>query len=164
MIFSTKAEYGVRLMVQLGLSSTPQPLPLKAIANAEQLPLAYLEHIVAHLKRAGLVTSARGLRGGYQLCQPIEAITMEAVIEALEGPIMPMACFEPDAHSRVCCSHSADSGRHCATKLLWLRVQNSISAALAKTTLAELVDFTKAQEKTTPELKNLSELMRPAVT
>ena len=60
MIFSAKAEYGVRLMVELGAHQGDEPLSLKAIAEAEELPLSYLEHVVADLKRAGLVASTRG--------------------------------------------------------------------------------------------------------
>ena len=58
MIFSSKAEYGVRLMVELGRQSPEQPTSLKAIADAESLPLAYLEQVVARLRKAGLVMSA----------------------------------------------------------------------------------------------------------
>ena len=60
MIFSAKAEYGVRLMVELGAHDGAEPVALKAIAEAEELPLSYLEHVVADLKRAGLVVSTRG--------------------------------------------------------------------------------------------------------
>ena len=63
MIFSSKAEYGVRLMVELGRQSPEQPTSLKAIADAEGLPLAYLEQVVARLRKAGLVRSARGAHG-----------------------------------------------------------------------------------------------------
>src|ERR1700722_5010564 len=69
MIFSSKAEYGVRLMVELGRQSPEQPTSLKAIADAEGLPLAYLEQVVARLRKAGLVMSARGAHGGYWLAR-----------------------------------------------------------------------------------------------
>ena len=66
MIFTTKAEYGVRLLVELGRQGSGQPVSLKAIAEAEGLPLAYLERIVALLKKAALVESTRGAHGGYR--------------------------------------------------------------------------------------------------
>ena len=69
MIFSSKAEYGVRLMVELGRQSPEHPTSLKAIADAEGLPLAYLEQVVARLRKAGLVMSARGAHGGYWLAR-----------------------------------------------------------------------------------------------
>ncbi|HKG04548.1 MAG TPA: Rrf2 family transcriptional regulator [Conexibacter sp.] len=147
MIFSSKAEYGVRLMVELGRQSPEQPTSLKAIAEAERLPLAYLEQVVARLKRAGLVMSARGAHGGYWLARPAEQITMDEVVQALEGAIAPMECFLTDMTERVLCSHThePDTGQHCATKLLWMRVQGGIARSLQTTTLAELVDFSRRE-------------------
>ena len=111
MIFSSKAEYGVRLMVELGRQSPEQPTSLKAIADAEGLPLAYLEQVVARLRKAGLVMSARGAHGGYWLARPAEEIAMVDVVQALEGAIAPMECFVHDHTERVLCSHEADAGR-----------------------------------------------------
>src|SRR2546427_10582630 len=64
MMFSTKAEYGVRVMVELGRGTGEDPIPLAEIAARGGLPLAYLEHLVARLRKAGLVDSRRGSRGG----------------------------------------------------------------------------------------------------
>jgi Rrf2 family protein len=140
-IFSTKAEYGVRLLIELGRQDGGQPTPLNVIAQAEQLPLAYLEHIVAALKRAELVTSVRGAQGGYRLAKPAQQIKMRQAVEALEGAISPMECFDHEHTERVLCSHERDGGQACATKLLWTRVQLGMLKALQETTLAELVDF-----------------------
>jgi Rrf2 family protein len=149
MIFSTKAEYGVRLMVELGRRQGEGPVALNAIAAGESLPLAYLERIVAQLRTAGLVTSTRGAHGGYSLARPAEAITMDEVVQALEGTITPMECFADEGVRKVLCSHEHDSDRACATKLLWTRVQGGIVRALQGTTLAELIDF-GAQELRPP--------------
>ena len=140
MIFTTKAEYGVRLHIQLGRREGQPPASMKAIAEQEQLPLAYLERIAALLKRAGLLTATRGAHGGYLLARPAAEITMDAVVLALEGAIAPMDCFFDDRDGRVLCSHHAD-GEHCATKLLWTRVQMGVIKSLQRTTLAELVAF-----------------------
>src|SRR3954465_5708144 len=70
MIFTTKAEYGVRLLVELGRQSEARPVSLKAIAEAEGLPLAYLERGVALLRKAELVELTRGAHGGYRLSRP----------------------------------------------------------------------------------------------
>ena len=143
MIFTTKAEYGVRLLIQLGLQGGAQPVSLKAVADTENLPLAYLERIAALLKKAGLVEATRGAHGGYVLAQPAEEITMDAVVLALEGAVAPMDCFFDDRDGRVLCSHEADA-HHCATKLLWTRVQMGVIKSLQGTTLAELVEFATA--------------------
>ncbi|MEA2171565.1 MAG: Rrf2 family transcriptional regulator, cysteine metabolism repressor [Solirubrobacteraceae bacterium] len=144
MIFTTKAEYGVRLLIQLGSQASAQPVSLKSVAAAENLPLAYLERIAALLKKAGLIESTRGAHGGYVLALPAEEITMDRAVLALEGAIAPMECFVDDggAHdSRVSCSHHEDANQHCATKLLWTRVQLGVIKSLQRTTLAELVAF-----------------------
>jgi len=146
-IFTTKAEYGVRLLVELGRQGVDSPVSLKAISEAENLPLGYLEHVVALLRKAGLVESTRGARGGYRLARPAESITMDEVVLALEGSIAPMDCFFDAAESRVSCSHKNDHGTGCATKLLWTRVQGSVVDALRRTTLAELVLFGAPRER-----------------
>jgi len=147
MLFSTKAEYGVRLMVELGRRAgedspeVAEPVALAAVAEAELLPLSYLEHLVAKLRQAGLVTSVRGAHGGYRLARPTREIEMLDVVEALEGPIAPMECFHSEREGRVLCSHEVDAGHSCATKLLWTRVHGGVTKALTSTTLADLVEF-----------------------
>ena len=156
MIFSTKAEYGVRLMVELGRRSGDEPVSLKAISEAENLPLSYLEHVVAKLRKAGLVSSSRGAHGGYRLARPPEEITMDAVVQALEGTIAPMECFVSAPTERVACSHGGDRGEGCATKLLWTRVQGGIVRALQTTTLADLVDFSARSDREAPDIQALA--------
>ena len=146
MLFSTKAEYGVRLMIELGRRARDdreagEPVSLSAVAEAEVLPLSYLEHLVAKLRQADLVISVRGAHGGYRLARPAAEIEMLEVVQALEGPIAPMECFHEAREGRVLCSHETDGDRACATKLLWTRVHGGITKALAGTTLADLVEF-----------------------
>ncbi len=151
MIFTTKAEYGVRLLVELGRHEEGAPLSLKAIAEAEGLPLAYLERIVALLKKAGLVESTRGAHGGYRLARDPADIRMDDVVLALEGQVAPMSCFVEDLPdgSKVLCSHH-DDGELCATKLLWMRVQGGVLEALQRTTLQELVLFSQRDSASNP--------------
>lgn len=153
MIFTTKAEYGVRLLIQLGLRADAGPVSLKAVADAEKLPLAYLERIAALLKKSGLVAATRGAHGGYVLAKPAEDITMDAVVLALEGAIAPMDCFLDDHEGRVLCSHP-DDARLCATKLMWTRVQMGVIKSLQRTTLVELVEFS-TQPHTLPDASRL---------
>jgi Rrf2 family protein len=143
MIFTTKAEYGVRLLIQLGRSEPGHPVSLKAVSAQEHLPLAYLERIAAMLKKAGLIEATRGAHGGYRLAKAPGEITMDQVVLATEGTIAPMDCFFADVdRGRVLCAHDSE-GDHgaCATKLLWTRVQMGIIRSLQRTTLAELVAF-----------------------
>ena len=146
MMFSTKAEYGVRVMVELARRAGEDPIPLTEIAEHDGLPLAYLEHLVARLRKAGLVDSRRGSRGGYLLARPAAEISMAAVVEALEGSIAPIECISEASDGSIVCSREAHPGHVCPTKLLWTRVRFSIVSTLQETSLADLV-----VERATPD-------------
>jgi Rrf2 family cysteine metabolism transcriptional repressor len=152
MMFSTKAEYGVRVMIALGRRRGQGPVSLAEIAESENLPLGYLEHLVAGLRKAELVTSTRGAHGGYEIARTPNKITMAEVVNALEGTVTPMQCFTEPATGRVLCNHELDGYDHCATRLLWTRVQGGVMRALAETTLEELVQF--AEQGTVPKRKS----------
>jgi Rrf2 family protein len=140
-MFSTKSEYGVRVMVHLARRTGPGPEPLAEIAKSENLPLPYLEQLVSRLRRAGLVSSTRGAHGGYELARDPADITMAQVVHALEETIVPMQCVSDTATGRMLCNHELDGYENCATKLLWTRVQGGIERVLEQTTLAELAAF-----------------------
>src|ERR671918_752893 len=137
MMFSTKAEYGVRVMAHLARQGGEQPISLGSIADAEGLPLAYLEHLVRRLRKAELVASRRGAHGGYTLARAAEDITMAEVVAALEGDIAPIECITADADGVLTCAREGSAP--CPTKLLWTRVQGSIVRTLNDMTLDDLV-------------------------
>jgi Rrf2 family protein len=139
MMFSTKAEYGVRVMVELARRAGAEPIPLAEIAAHDGLPLAYLEHLVARLRKAGLVDSRRGSHGGYLLARPAGQITMAEVVEALEGSIAPIECISEAADGSIVCTRESGPDHVCPTKLLWTRVRFSIVSTLRETTLADLL-------------------------
>jgi Rrf2 family cysteine metabolism transcriptional repressor len=135
--FSTKGEYGVRLMVQLGRRHGSGPSSLAEIATEEDLPRPYLEQLVMSLRDAGLVVSTRGSHGGYELARPPEEIQMITVLRALEGPIAPMICAtdaSEAAHEPTC-----DRTSRCTVNFLWIRIRDAISSTLDGMTLADLV-------------------------
>jgi Rrf2 family protein len=148
-MFSTKAEYGIRVMAHLARHNGDEPISLGSIADAEGLPLAYLEHLVQRLRRAGLVESRRGAHGGYSLALPAEDITMAEVVAALEGDIAPIECITADADGALVCIRDGEPGQDpCPTKLLWTRVQGSIVRTLTEMTLADLVRPANRKRKT----------------
>jgi Rrf2 family protein len=136
--FSTRGEYGVRLMVELARHYGSGPVSLHEMAAHEALPRPYLEQLVVSLRAAGLVTSTRGARGGYELAADPAEIRMGAVVRALEGPIAPMVCASEDP------SHAGLCGRAgiCNVNTLWLRVRDAIVTALDSMTLADLASPT----------------------
>lgn len=133
-LFSTRAEYGVRLMVFLARQYPNGPLPLTKVAEVEELPLAYLEQLTAPLRRDGLIRSHRGVRGGYELARDPSQITMGEVVRSLEGPIMPMVCAPEDETHASCVR-----GEYCSAQLLWTRIRDALVGVLDSTILAELV-------------------------
>lgn len=130
---SSRAHYGLRAMTQLSGAYGDGLLSLTEIARAEHLPLAYLEQVVAELRRAELVEGTRGLHGGYRLRRPPTEITVGEIYRVLEGPIAPVECTAEDYEPGAC-----DLEDGCLSRSVWLRVQESISQVLDATTLADL--------------------------
>jgi Rrf2 family protein len=140
-MFSTRAEYGVRVMVELarhGANGDRECVSLSEIADGDGLPLAYLEHLAARLRKAGLVESRRGARGGYLLARPAEEISMAEVVEALEGSIAPIECISEGADGHLVCTRETETDHVCPTKLLWTRVRGSVVRTLQETRLSDL--------------------------
>ncbi len=135
--FSTRGEYGVRLMVELTRHHGTGPVSLAEMADHEALPRPYLEQLVSSLREAGLVRSTRGARGGYELARDPSDIRMSEVIVALEGPITPMICAGdgPDAGG----PHAGcERVSFCKVQGLWIRVRQAVVQALDSMTLLEL--------------------------
>lgn len=155
MIFTTKAEYGVRVMAHLAERDGRDPVSLGVIAEAEGLPLAYLEHLVQRLRRAKLVTSRRGARGGYALARSADTITMAEVVSALEGRIAPIECITSgiDADGAAVCAREVATDRACPSKLLWTRVQGAIVGTLEDISLSDLAGSAGALPDPKPNRK-----------
>ncbi|HZT97880.1 MAG TPA: Rrf2 family transcriptional regulator, partial [Chloroflexota bacterium] len=108
------------------------PVSLTEVAAAEDLPLPYLEQLVGKLRRAGLLTSHQGARGGYELTKRPQDVTMGDVLRALEGPIAPMMCAT-ELEDVECSRYSS-----CTVSTVWERVRDAVAGALDSITLADL--------------------------
>lgn len=133
---STKGEYGVRIMAHLARHYDERPRSLTDIAQAEMLPLAYLEQLVKLLREAEppLVTSTRGAHGGYRLSRNPADITMGEILRILEGPIAPMICATEGEMTEICGFLAS-----CRIKYLWAKVRDAVAHTIDTMTLAELV-------------------------
>lgn len=131
MKISTRTEYGMRLLIQLARHEGGGPVSLAGIAKQEKLPHAYLEQLVAQLRRSGLVSATRGQSGGYELARPADQITMAQAVRALEGPLLEMPCAGAE-NLEVC-----DRPQPCSVHELFQRVFESLNASLGTTNLAE---------------------------
>ena len=140
MILSSRARYGVRAMFQLACHWGEGPVALRTVAEEQDLSLAYLEQLVAVMRRSGLVESVRGRKGGYQLARHPEAISVGQIIRALEGPVFVAACADPDPDFDDC-----GRGAFCVSRLLWMKVHRQIEDAFDSTTLGDLCDASRQE-------------------
>jgi Rrf2 family protein len=127
---STKAQYGMRALVEVAVSGD-RPVSLKLVAERQSLSHQYLEQIFATLRRAGYVESVRGAHGGYRIAKPLDQIDALEVVELLEGSVAPVHCID-DAEA---CMRTGN----CSTESLWRRVDGAVREVLRATTLADLV-------------------------
>lgn len=133
MKISAKGEYGVRAMTILALEFKAGPVPLREIAQREEIPYQFLEQIFIPLRQAGLINSVRGAKGGYTLAKPPVEIKVGDIIRALEGPIAPVDCVADD--NEVCSRSTA-----CLTRGIWERLRDSMAEVLDDISLADVIE------------------------
>lgn len=100
MKLSKKSEYGLRALIELTLAYEHTTLQRHQIAKRQHIPIEFLEQILLALKRAGLLASRRGLKGGYTLIKPPGEITVGQVIRILDGPLAPIGCVSKTAYQK----------------------------------------------------------------
>ena len=94
-MISTKGRYAVRVMIDLAEHAGEGNIPLKDVAERQDISKKYLEIIVKELVRGGLVSGMSGEGGGYRLCRSPEEYTVGEIIELMEGTLAPVACLAP---------------------------------------------------------------------
>jgi Rrf2 family cysteine metabolism transcriptional repressor len=133
---SSRGHYGLMAMVYLAQRHDQGPTPIKVIAAAEDIPEQYLEQIFVDLRRAGLVTSVRGARGGYKLGHSPDTINVGQVVKVLEGEIAPVECLHSTEEStEQCCTKT----HNCTTKVVWEKLRDTMVAVLDDITLHDIV-------------------------
>ncbi len=124
---SKTTDYGMELMITLAKNYGQGPLSLREIAKAKKLPLKFLEQIAQDLRQSGLIESKEGKGGGYFLALLPKKITVDQIIEVLEGPFGLGACAG--------CPKAAS----CGQKEVWQDVGEQVRTAIKKKTLADLI-------------------------
>lgn len=138
MKLSTRTRYGTKALLELALHWGEEPVLLKAIAQRQQIPLPYLEHLIGPLVQGGIVKSTRGRRGGVSLLKPPEEVILSEVIQLLEGSIIVVECVDnPESCSR---------SDLCVTHDIWDEVKEAISKVLECVTLQDLVERQKQKD------------------
>ncbi len=131
MKFSTKAEYGLRALVNL--AQQDGYYSLSQIAKEEHISLAYLERLFAKLKKAEIVISQKGVKGGYKLAKPLNKINVREIFEALEGNLSPYNCDCLNLNSlcKIDCT--------CNIKVVWQKLEKEIIKTLNSISLKDLI-------------------------
>ena len=130
---STRGRYALRLMLDLAMNNTGEPVRLKDVAKRQEISETYLEQIISILNKAGCVKSVRGPAGGYSLKRKPEEYTVGMILRLTEGSLAPVDCVED----------GTDCGRadQCVTVLLWKKLNDAINGVVDNITLADLVDW-----------------------
>ncbi len=132
MKFSTRTEYGMRAVARLASHYGNKPYSLAKIAKEEGISLPYLERLFAQLKKAKIVGSKKGSKGGYFLIKSPSKVSIADVVKVLEGPIIPFRCVAKD--QKMICRHE-----RCLTKKVWIELQSQINKTLENIKLKDLV-------------------------
>lgn len=144
MKLSTRGQYGTRALLDLALHRGEGPVLLKNIAHRQQIPLSYLEHLVAPLIAGGVLRSTRGAKGGVSLARPPAEIKLSEVVQLLEGSITPVECIDNPA----VCNRSGS----CATRDIWGEMKKAINGVLDSTTLQDLAERQRRKEQPEAEM------------
>lgn len=134
MRITTWAEYGVICTLHLAQRASVGPVTGRDIAMKERLPADYVEQILLRLRRAGVIKSTRGAKGGYMLSRPPGEITMRDVIHASELETFDLHCVSHPVEEDRC-----SSAHNCSIRPVWLMLQRKIDDVLESVTLADLL-------------------------
>ncbi len=138
-MISTKGRYALRLMLDLAMCGEEGFVPLKDIAERQEISIKYLEQIVSVLSRAGFVRSVRGTGGGYMLAKKPEDYTVGMILRLTEGSLAPVSCLETEENT---CPRAND----CMTLGVWEKLYTAINSVVDNITLADIIEENKSSD------------------
>ena len=127
---SAKADYAVRAAAELA-AAEEGPVKGERLADAQDIPLQFLEHILLELKHHGIIRARRGAKGGYWLAKPADEVTIAEIVRAVEGPIAHVQSAPPES------IEYKGNAEH--LQEVWIAVRASLRSVLEGVTLADLV-------------------------
>jgi Rrf2 family protein len=127
---STRSRYGLRFLIELAQRSSEGPVDLGSIAEHQAIPETYLAKLVVPLRNAGIIKSARGAKGGYELAKAPSRISVQDVVEVLEGRRSLLECTD---HPETC-ARSAD----CPTLPVWTGLEKVIQNYLTSVSVSDV--------------------------
>lgn len=132
MKLGTKSRYGIRLLLDMAKQNGAKPIQLGEVAKRQNLPLKYLEQIIIPLKKANVVESLRGRKGGHRLAKPASEITVGEIVALLENGSSLVDC----ASDETLC----DRAEVCPVRLVWQEASEALFGVLNKVTFADLAE------------------------
>ena len=138
MKISTKGRYALRLMLDLAIYNTGEPVRLTDVARRQQISEKYLEQIISVLNKAGFVRSVRGAQGGYMLTKEPAEYTVGSVLRLTEGDLAPVSCVGMD-------SVDCDRRDGCVTVRIWEQLNEAVNNVVDNITVADMVMWQKEQ-------------------
>lgn len=138
MKISTKGRYALRLMLDLAIYNTGEPVSLKDVARRQQISEKYLEQIISVLNKAGFVRSVRGAQGGYMLTKEPAEYTVGSILRLTEGDLAPVSCVGAD-------SVDCDRRDGCVTVRIWEQLNEAVNHVVDNITVADMVMWQKEQ-------------------
>lgn len=133
---STKGRYALRLLLDLAVYNTGEPISLKDVARRQQISEKYLEQIISLLNKAGFVRSVRGAQGGYMLAKAPSEYTVGMILRLTEGSLAPVNCVGDEGIE-------CERRQGCVTVRIWEQINDAINNVVDHITLAELVEWQK---------------------
>ncbi|MDO4649473.1 MAG: Rrf2 family transcriptional regulator [Eubacteriales bacterium] len=143
MKLSTRAIYGLRALIDLGLHSETEAVSIQSIATRQSISVSYLEQLMALLKKAGIVVSSRGASGGYRLGRPATEISVGDILRVLEGGLEAVKCGG-ETRDNACQNPQEKNGCQgadvCVARFVWKRINDSITDAVDTMMLSDLIE------------------------
>lgn len=140
MHLSKKAEYALRATINLGIAAEVGRGPISGaeLAEANRLPLKFIERILQELREAGIVETRRGKFGGYALAKPADKIGIGELVRLMDGRLAPICCASEFAYQPCTCPDE----EHCGLRMLMIDVRNAIASILDRYSVAQVVEVT----------------------
>lgn len=140
MKISTRGRYALSLMIDLAEHNTGKPISLREVAERQGISEKYLEQIISVLHKAGYVKSTRGAQGGYSLMNKPEEYSVGMILRLTEGSLAPVVCIEDG-------QKGCEKINQCGKVKLWKKINDAVNEVVDTTTLQDLIDWRKDDEK-----------------
>jgi Rrf2 family transcriptional regulator, cysteine metabolism repressor len=141
---SQKCQYAIRATFELAKRQGQGPVKISDIAEAQSIPVRFLEVILNQLRQGGFVQSRRGADGGYYLIRQAEKLTVGDIIQFIEGPMVPVACLT-DKGAETCSLRG-----NCVFIPMWKRVAEAASDVYNRTSFQDLLNDATAMNESSP--------------